>query len=455
MQLGLNAAAPAALTVREVVAKASRTLETSLGTLHVEGEISQLSRPTSGHIYFSLRDGEAVLPVVMWRSDAQRLRFELTMGAKIEVRGKLGIYAASGKFQLYATTAAPAGAGEAALAFEALRQKLTAEGLFDPARKRPLPALPKRIGIVTSKHGAALHDILRTLERRFPMAVLIADCMVQGEAAPAQIVAAITAIGHTDVDVVIIGRGGGSAQDLAAFNHEAVVRAVAACPKPTIVAVGHEVDVTLAELAADLRASTPTAAAEHAVPVYDDLLFSLEQLEQRLVREWNRVMRTAREDLDRAEDAASHAMRHRLHQFERQLGAAAQALHAHAPRAKLAARRGEFEALAARLGAQHPAARLARLHGEVAALGTRGEQAAAKLVQQRRTDYRVCVGKLEAFSPLRVLQRGYAIASHRGQPLTGVDKLAVGERVDVRLAHGALVCDVVSLATIAEDGAPA
>ena len=232
MQLGLKAASPAALSVREVVAKAGRALETSLGTLHVEGEISQLSRPTSGHIYFSLRDGEAVLPVVMWRSDAQRLRFELVMGAKVEVRGKLGIYAASGKFQLYATTAAPAGAGEAALAFEALRQKLTAEGLFDPARKRLLPALPKRIGIVTSKHGAALHDILRTLERRFPMAVLIADCMVQGEAAPAQIVAAIAAIGQTDVDVVIIGRGGGSAQDLAAFNHEAVVRAVAACPKP-------------------------------------------------------------------------------------------------------------------------------------------------------------------------------------------------------------------------------
>lgn len=443
MQLGLGAPRP--LSVREVVAKAGRTLESQLGIVHVEGEICQVSRPSSGHLYFSLKDGDAMLPVVMWRTDAQRLKFELAMGAKLEVRGKLGIYAASGKFQLYATWAAPVGAGEAALALEALRQKLTAEGLFDPSRKRALPTLPKRIGVVTSKHGAALHDILRTIERRFPVSVLVADCLVQGDAAPAQIVAAIAAIAQTNVEVVIIGRGGGSAQDLAAFNHEAVVRAVAACPIPTIVAVGHEVDITMAELAGDLRASTPTAAAEHAVPVWDDLTFTLEQQEQRLVREWGRVMRTAREDLDRAEDAATNALRRRLHGHARELAALTTALYSHAPRAKLTARRTELGQLQARLVAFNPQARLGRMRAELVALGARADQSAQRTLRRHSEEYRLCVGKLEAFSPLRVLERGYAIATHQGKPLRNASAVKPGDNISVRLARGQVRCDVTSV----------
>ena len=238
------------------------------GLLWIEGELAEVKRPGSGHVYFCLKDKSAQLPAVMWRTTAQRLRFGFEPGLKVRVRGKLGVFERDGKLQLYVDYAEPAGAGAGAAAFEELKRKLAAEGLFADERKRALPTLPRRIGIVTSRTGAALGDITRTIHRRFPPAhLLIADCMVQGASAPTQIVHALRMIENAAVDVVIIGRGGGAVTDLAAFNDERVVRAVAACSVPIVSAVGHEIDITLCDLVADRRASTPTGAGELVVPV--------------------------------------------------------------------------------------------------------------------------------------------------------------------------------------------
>src|SRR3954470_8453064 len=270
--------------VAEVVRLAHRVLD-GLGLVWLEGEVTQVSRPASGHVYFALRDKDAVLPAVMWGRDATRLRFEIAAGQKLRVRGRLGIYDRDGKMQLYADFAEPAGLGAEALALEQLKAKLAAEGLFAAERKRPLPRFPRRIGVVTSRSGAAVHDIIRTVQRRLPTPILIADAAVQGAGAPNQLVMGMAMVVRAGVDVVIIGRGGGAVTDLTAFNHERVVRTIARCPVPVISAVGHEVDLSLADLAADARASTPTAAAELAVPDGLALADQLRKERRRLDRE--------------------------------------------------------------------------------------------------------------------------------------------------------------------------
>jgi exodeoxyribonuclease VII large subunit len=262
------------LTVAAVVQGAGAAVD-DLGVLWVEGETLSVRAPGSGHCYFILKDDRAQLAAVMFRSDAQRLRFQIAEGMRLRCRGRLGIYDRDGKFQLYVAFAEPAGVGAEAVALEQLRTKLAAEGLFAAARKRPLPRLPRGIGVVTSRHGAAVRDIVRVVHRRCPVPILVADAVVQGSDAPRSIVAALRAVSRYRVDVIIVGRGGGSAADLAAFNDEAVVRAVAACRVPTISAVGHEVDVTLTDLAADHRAATPSMAGEMAVPVVAELAAQL------------------------------------------------------------------------------------------------------------------------------------------------------------------------------------
>ncbi|HWU91459.1 MAG TPA: exodeoxyribonuclease VII large subunit, partial [Kofleriaceae bacterium] len=253
------------LGVAEIVRLAGRALD-ELGLVWLEGEVTQVTQPGSGHLYFALQDRGCVLPAVMWSRDLARMRFKVQPGQRLRVRGRLGVYDRDGKMQLYADFAEPAGAGAEAVALEQLKAKLAAEGLFAAAKKRKLPRFPRRIGVVTSAHGAAVHDIIRTVQRRLPTPILIADAAVQGPNAPHQLVQGMAMVVRAGVDVVIVGRGGGAATDLTAFNHERVVRTIARCPVPVISAVGHETDLSLADLAADARASTPTAAAELAVP---------------------------------------------------------------------------------------------------------------------------------------------------------------------------------------------
>ena len=416
-------------SVSGAVRRASRALEESLGTVWIEGEVSSLSRPASGHLYFSLTDDRALLRAVMWRSDARRLKFAIEDGQSLRCRGRLGIYQQGGKFQLYVQYAEPAGLGADALALEQLRRALAAEGVFDAAKKRELPHLPRRIGVVTSKTGAAIRDIVRAVQRRFSVPILVADTRVQGDGAPAQIAAAIEAIGRTDCDVVIIARGGGSAADLAAYNDERVVRAVAACPIPTISAVGHEVDVSLADLAADRRAATPTMAGEMAVPVLADLAEALAAAERRLAREIAVQIRSSRQELDRWLQAADH----RVH-------------------VAVSRRRDALGHLRRRLGDNHPRAQLVALRGQIRELEGRASGRIRARLGDGHRHFADLAGRLEAMSPLRVLERGYALATAEGHVVCDAGAVKPGARLNVVLARGELGCRVEEVRP--ESGAP-
>jgi exodeoxyribonuclease VII large subunit len=271
-------------SVSQIVRLASRTVEARFGEIWVEGEVSNLRRPSSGHLYFTLKDSRAQLAVVMFRTAAARLQEPVEDGVVLRCRGKLSIYDAQGRFQLSAEAAERAGAGALQAAFEQLRRTLEAEGLFDASRKKALPLLPRSIAVVTSPSGAALQDILRVLRERCPVRVVVCPTPVQGGEAAAEIAEAVRRADRLGVDLIIVGRGGGSLEDLWAFNTEPVARAIYHACTPIISAVGHEVDITIADLVADRRAPTPSAAAEMAVPVLTDLQEQLRLCRSRLER---------------------------------------------------------------------------------------------------------------------------------------------------------------------------
>jgi len=255
-------AAPRPYSVGELTRALRNAVEPKFRDVWVAGEIANLRRQASGHVYFSLKDDEAVIGAVMWASQARRLKFRLDEGQEVLARGFVEIYPPHGKYQLVVQEVEPRGAGALALLLQQVKERLQADGLLDPARKRPLPFLPRRVGVATSPTGAALRDFLRVLHGRFPSApVLIAPCRVQGEGAAATVISAMRGLYRAGCDVIVITRGGGSQEDLAAFNDERLARAIAACPVPVVSAVGHEVDVSIADLVADVRAATPTHAA--------------------------------------------------------------------------------------------------------------------------------------------------------------------------------------------------
>ena len=390
--------------VADVVRMAGRMLD-AVGLVWLEGEVAQTSNrlargsaPGGGHVYFALTDKGSVLSAVMWASSAQRLRFTIEPGQRLRVRGRLGVYDRDGKMQLYVDFAEPAGLGADALALEQLKQKLAAEGMFAAAKKRPLPRFPRRIGVVTSAKGAAIHDIIRTIHRRMPTPILIADAAVQGPLAPAQLVQGMAMVVRAGVDVLIIGRGGGSAMDLTAFNHERVVRTISRCPVPVISAVGHETDLSLADLAADVRVSTPTAAAEHAVPDRRALVEIVRKERARLDREMRHAMATARQDLDRA---------------------------------------------AEKLVAMHPRARLQVRASAIAELAARANVAMQRRLDARHAELGRLGAQMAALSPLAVLDRGYAVArTEAGALVRDVAQVATGDRIALRVAKGELVAVV-------------
>ena len=271
------------------------TLESRFADVRVEGEVSGLKRSGPGHLYFSLKDAEAALDCVLFSREASRLKFTIEEGMAVRCRGRLTLYEARGKFQMSVIEVEPTGAGALALAFEQLKQRLGAEGLFDPARKRPLPFLPRRLGVVTSASGAVIRDIVRVAHRRAALPILLSPTPVQGDGAALAIAAAIRRLeAVADVDVIIVARGGGSLEDLWAFNEEPVARAIVACRVPVISAVGHETDFTIADFVADVRAATPSAAAALAVPVFDDLKTELALLRKRGGRALAETARGAR-----------------------------------------------------------------------------------------------------------------------------------------------------------------
>jgi exodeoxyribonuclease VII large subunit len=431
----------APISVAEVVRLAGRTLD-GLGLVWLEGEVTQVSKPGSGHMYFALRDKDCVLSAVMWGRDAMRVKFRIEPGQRLRVRGRLGVYDRDGKMQLYADFAEPAGLGAEALALAQLKQKLAAEGIFAAAKKRPLPRFPKRIGVVTSRTGAAIHDIIRTVQRRLPTPILIADAVVQGPNAPHQIVMGMAMVVRAGVDVVIVGRGGGAVTDLTAFNHERVVRTIARCPVPVISAVGHEVDLSLADLAADARASTPTAAAELCVPDGVALADVLRKERSRLDRELHHVLSRAHQDLDRC-TMALHARGERaisrgrgeLHALQHRLAG----LH---PRARILAHKAALGELERRLLAANPARRIVRGAHEIETLIARRDAAIHEILDDRRSELGRLGAQMAALSPLAVLDRGYAMVQKDGAIVRDAAQVRPRDRLRVRLAKGQL--DVVA-----------
>src|SRR5512145_792309 len=265
--------APRPMSVGELTRALRAAIEPKFRDVWVSGEVGNLRRQGSGHVYFTLKDAEAVLPCALWASQARRVRFDLTEGLEVVARGFVEIYPPHGKYQLIVQEVEPRGAGAQALLLQQLKERLQADGLLDPARKRRLPFLPRRVGVATSPTGAALRDFLRVLHGRFrSLPVLVAPCRVQGEGAAATVISAVRALCRAEVDVIVVTRGGGSQEELSAFDDERLARAIAACPVPVVSAVGHEVDVTVADLVADVRAATPTHAAQLVVPVRDELL---------------------------------------------------------------------------------------------------------------------------------------------------------------------------------------
>ena len=365
----------------------------------VRGELSNYKIHSSGHHYFTLKDEGAVISCVLFRSDAMRLRFRPESGMKVILTGRVSLFPRSGQYQLYVSHMQPDGAGDLAVAFEQLKQKLQAQGLFDAAHKKPLPRYPERVALVTSPTGAAVRDMIRILGRRWPLAsVLVCPVRVQGEGAAEEIAAMLELVDAAELaDVIITGRGGGSLEDLWAFNEEIVARAIYRCKTPVISAVGHEPDVTIADFAADVRAATPSNGAELAVCDRTELRALLEQQARRM---------------EKAQERRLELLRQRLRRLsERPV--------LRSPEGSLQQKELLLELLRQRL-----------------------ERAAASAVEKRQRRFAALSGRLDALSPLKVLARGYAVATRQEQVLHSVAQLSPGEEIRLRLSDGTALCAV-------------
>ncbi|WP_242108078.1 exodeoxyribonuclease VII large subunit [Luteimonas aquatica] len=442
------------LTPSQLNALARGLLEDAFPVVLVEGELGNLSRPASGHLYFTLKDARAQVRCALFKPKSQWLPFQPREGLRVLARGRLTLYEARGDYQLILDSLEEAGEGALRRAFEQLKAKLQAEGLFDAERKRPLPAYVRRLGVLTSPSGAAVRDVLSVLARRFPLLeVDVLPVPVQGETAAAQIAAMLARANASGrYDALLLARGGGSLEDLWAFNDEALARAIAASPTPVVSAVGHETDFTLADFAADLRAPTPSVAAELLAPDRRDLLTRLAGLQRRLQTLHLHRLRNAMQRADRAAlrlnalrpQARLRALRERQREALRRLSAA---WRARADRDLAALRHAD-----AVLRATHPRRRLALLRERLAGLAPRPRAAIVRQLQREALRARGLARSLEAVSPLATVARGYAILRHEdGRVVRAVADARPGDRLDARLSDGHLRVRVESPARD-EDG---
>jgi exodeoxyribonuclease VII large subunit len=431
------------LTVSQLNRAAKDLLETYLPLMWVEGELSNLSVPSSGHWYFSLKDSGAQVRCAMFRNRNMLVRFKPEAGKKVLVRAKVSLYEGRGDYQLIIEHMEPAGAGDLQRQFEILKEKLHAEGLFDPAHKKALPPWPRKLGIVTSPTGAAVHDILHVLRRRFPaLPVMVLPVSVQGNDAAGQIAAAIdTANRHALCDVLIVGRGGGSLEDLWAFNEEVVARAIYASNIPVVSAVGHEVDFTIADFVADLRAPTPSAAAELISPDGQALLHTLKQHEQQLTRCMAAHLRWHRQQVDHLRARLQHpgqklqAQAQKLDHLEMRLRGALSATLGNA--------RQRLERLEHTLQRHNPQRLLASHAHHLQLITLRLEAAQRKQLEARQQRLQRAAGLLHSVSPLNTLSRGYAILlTDEGQAVRNVDEVTQGQQLTAKLHKGELLCEV-------------
>ncbi len=432
-------------SVAELTARISNVLAAQFSNLWVEGEVSNYHAAQSGHLYFTLKDAQAQVKCVCFRTQAMRLKFRPEDGLKLIVRGSISVYEPRGEYQIYVEHIEPSGVGALQLAFEQLKKRLEAEGLFDEARKKPLPLLPRRIGVVTSPRGAAVRDIIRILRRRFPnLHLIVYPVRVQGDGAAEDIVAALKYFNRKQlVDVILLARGGGSIEDLWAFNEEIVARAIAACTIPIVSGVGHETDFTIADFVADVRASTPSAAAEIVVQSRQEFQRHLRELEHKISRQMRYLLLEWRHHL---KELATHMGFRRLEDLLRR-------------------HRQQTDELTLRLGTALQG-RIERLRRRYTIAGTRIAsfdfrariRTISLKLMQRSVELgvrmeRVLVSKvqhldrlrlqLEERSPLGVLRRGYAICTDaNGNVVRAADQVAVGGEVNVQLARGRLGVEV-------------
>ncbi len=373
-----------------------------LADLWIHGEVSNLSRSPSGHVYFTLKDGQSQLRSALFRSSQRKLGVELSNGLSVLVHGRISFYEAQGSCQLYADAVQPEGVGILYLQFEALRARLEAEGLFAVERKRTLPAYPQRIGLITSPTGAVLHDFMNVVGRRYPLVeILVAPSSVQGDSAPSEVIAALEGLNHyhlarQPLDLIVIARGGGSMEDLSAFNHEGLARAIFASTVPVVSAIGHETDFTIADFVADLRAPTPSAAAELVTPNVLDCRMQLAELRRRLIQGIQDRMQSLESDLDRA-----------WRQMER-----------HSPSVAIDVRRRGVDELI-----EH------------------GHQILAHRLQMTRETVRGSALRLEALSPLQTLERGYCLVQDRtrGILVRSQQDVGHGDELEIRVADGSIL----------------
>ncbi len=436
-------------TVRQLVGAVRTAVEREYSDIYVEGEISNYRPADSGHLYFTLKDGDAQLRIVMFRSQARLLRFKPTNGMQVIARGRITIYESRGELQLSAEYLEPKGAGALQVAFEQLKAKLAEEGLFDAARKKPIPPMPQRIGIITSPRGAAIQDMVNVLKRRHESVnVLIFPAQVQGESAAGEVMSGLkylngSAANNLGVDVIVIARGGGSAEDLAAFNDEALARAIAASHIPVISAIGHETDFTIADFVADLRAPTPSAAAELVIG-------SKRQIEEHVMNLHQRMSRAARYRLLMARNRFTELVQHaafgrmadllsrrqqRLDEFVFRLGSA--------QTSALQRNRLRVNVAASRLRSHDLRRVLSGMRREVESAASRLASAAHLRIGQQRARFDQASGSLNALSPLNILERGYAIVfDAAGKVIKDAAQVAAGDEISARVARGTLLATV-------------
>jgi len=416
-------------------------LEGSFPMIWVEAELGNVTKPASGHLYFTLKDARAQVRCAMFKPKSTWLKFIPREGLRVLARGRVTLYEARGEYQMVLDHMEEAGEGALRRAFEALRARLAEEGLFDEARKRALPAFPRRLAVITSPSGAVIRDILSVLGRRFPLVeVELLPTQVQGGSAAAQIAALLRRAGNSGrYDAIVIARGGGSLEDLWPFNDEALVRAVAASPVPVVSAVGHETDFTLADFAADVRAPTPSVAAELLVPSRQDLLGQLRAQQRRLDHHAQRQFQQRAQRLDRALlRLNAQRPQARLEQLTRRQAEARRRLDA-AWQARLQRAQGRLRHAAAVLRAHDPQRRLAGLRERLLALQPRPQAAMVRALQRDALRLRALARSLEAVSPLATVSRGYALVTDaNGAVVRSTAQVSSGDLVQARVADGTL-----------------
>jgi exodeoxyribonuclease VII large subunit len=433
-------------TVSELNARIRDLLETTFIEVWVEGELSNCRLWNTGHLYFTLKDSSAQVKAVMFRSDVRYLKFKPEDGLHVIARGRLSVYEPKGEYQFVCAYVEPKGLGALQLAFDQLKKRLHAEGLFDASRKRPLPVLPRKIGIVTSLDGAAIRDIIKVLRRRYPNAhLVISPTRVQGDGAAEDIARSVRMMGRVrDVDVMIVGRGGGSIEDLWAFNEEVVARAIIRSPVPVISGVGHEVDVTIADLVADVRAPTPSAAAELVVSRRDDFCTFIDRLTGRLRGAIDgRLARLGARVHEVMRRPAISGWPARLAMRGRHVAELTRDLH-RAGRSVTSRRLRRYQVLRAQLEARDIRRKLADVRHRLMGVSSLLQAAVTKRYHRADARFKGEVARLESLSPLAVLGRGYAVLWNADRTAIVRDARTVsqGDRVHVTLHRGELECEV-------------